>query len=133
MMWYPDAGYVAPDSYPDENWGSGLPLLAEFTPTLNPLTKELSGRFRTSLAKHRIRVCKTILQPLATNGEREMTLQGMQRALADFDQQMGIEPEGLTLRSWHSGNLAYQGDRSQFMRVKSLWSGCFEGSIVAIP
>lgn len=25
MMWFPDAGYVAPESYPDENWESGLP------------------------------------------------------------------------------------------------------------
>lgn len=68
-------------------------VLAEFTPHLSHLTSEISTRFRGPLAKHRIPVHQTILQPLGTNTERETTTQGMQRALRDFDEQMGLEPE----------------------------------------
>ncbi|KAK7006681.1 hypothetical protein R3P38DRAFT_2555300 [Favolaschia claudopus] len=68
-------------------------VLADFSPHLSHLRPEISTRFRTTYAKYRIPVHKTILQPLGTNAERETTTQGMQQALLDFDQQMGIEPE----------------------------------------
>ncbi|KAJ7271364.1 hypothetical protein B0H12DRAFT_1303319 [Mycena haematopus] len=69
-------------------------VLAEFTPFLHHLNPQISARFRDPpIAKHRIPVCKTVLQPLATNAEQEGTSQGMQRALREFEEQMGIEPE----------------------------------------
>ncbi|KAK6974153.1 hypothetical protein R3P38DRAFT_3332074 [Favolaschia claudopus] len=68
-------------------------VLAEFSPHLSHLRTAISARFRTTYAKYRIPVHKTILQPLGTNSERETTTQGMQQALKDFDKQMGIEPE----------------------------------------
>ncbi|KAJ7923991.1 hypothetical protein B0H13DRAFT_2399024 [Mycena leptocephala] len=48
-------------------------VLAEFTPHLDYLRKEISDRFRTSHALHRIAVSKKVLQPLATNAERELS------------------------------------------------------------
>ncbi|KAK6969585.1 hypothetical protein R3P38DRAFT_2814150 [Favolaschia claudopus] len=68
-------------------------VLAEFSPHLSHLRTAISARFRTTYAKYRIPVHKTILQPLGTNSELETTTQGTQQALKDFDKQMGIEPE----------------------------------------
>ncbi|KAK7012556.1 hypothetical protein R3P38DRAFT_3324130 [Favolaschia claudopus] len=68
-------------------------VIAEFTPHLNHLAPQISARFRDHLAKHPIPVHKTILQPLGTNAEREVTSQGMHAALKEFDRQIGIEPE----------------------------------------
>ncbi|KAJ7815211.1 hypothetical protein B0H13DRAFT_2242621 [Mycena leptocephala] len=66
---------------------------------------EISDRFRTSHALHRIAVSKKVLQPLATNAERELLWQGMQRGLKDFDQQMGINPKTTAnLLSWVRGD-----------------------------
>ncbi|KAJ7431690.1 hypothetical protein B0H11DRAFT_1848485 [Mycena galericulata] len=82
-------------------------VLAEFTPHLNPLTKEISARFREApIVKHRLRANrKTPVQPLATNTEREVETQGMARALVDFDGQMGVEPEKSdNLLSWARGD-----------------------------
>ncbi|KAJ6584221.1 hypothetical protein B0H10DRAFT_1833009, partial [Mycena sp. CBHHK59/15] len=56
---------------------------------------EISARFRNApIAKHHMRAGrKTLVQPLGTNTEREVETQGMGRAILNFDQQMGAEPE----------------------------------------
>ncbi|KAJ7661825.1 hypothetical protein B0H17DRAFT_953379, partial [Mycena rosella] len=81
-------------------------VLVDFSPLLSHLRTEISARFRQQpIAKHRIRVYKKKLQPLATNAEREVTSQGMQRALWDFDEQLGIDPEKSDkLLSWVRGD-----------------------------
>ncbi|KAJ7643001.1 hypothetical protein DFH06DRAFT_999293 [Mycena polygramma] len=80
-------------------------VLVSFTPHLNHFQKEISRRFRDNLAKHPLEPIKTVLQALATNSEREVTSQGMQRALKDFDEQMGIEPEKTKkILSWVRGD-----------------------------
>ncbi|KAJ6463158.1 hypothetical protein C8R47DRAFT_1225275 [Mycena vitilis] len=80
-------------------------VLVGFTPHLNHFQKEISRRFRENLAKHPLEPIKTVLQALATNSEREVTSQGMQRALKDFDEQMGIEPEkSKKILSWVRGD-----------------------------
>ncbi|KAJ7266414.1 hypothetical protein B0H12DRAFT_1010765 [Mycena haematopus] len=81
-------------------------VLAEFTPFLHHLNPQISARFRESpIAKHRIPVCKTVLQPLATNAEQEGTSQGMQRTLREFEEQMGIEPEKYdNILIWNRGD-----------------------------
>ncbi|KAJ7167969.1 hypothetical protein C8R46DRAFT_898893 [Mycena filopes] len=68
-------------------------VLAEFSPHLSFLQPEISERFRTTLAKHRIPLRKKVLQPTGTNTERQLTSQGMQRGRVDADTQRGIEPE----------------------------------------
>ncbi|KAF7371704.1 hypothetical protein MVEN_00026800 [Mycena venus] len=85
-------------------------VLAEFTPHLIHLIKQISARFRGPLAKHRIPVRKKRLQPLATNAEREVTYQGMKSCFADHDKQMGIEPEKCdNILSWTRGDGASHG------------------------
>ncbi|KAJ7110688.1 hypothetical protein C8R44DRAFT_934414 [Mycena epipterygia] len=92
-------------------------VLSEFSPHLHPLSTEISARFRTPpIAKHRLRVCKRVVQPLATNSEREVETGGMARALLDFDEQMGVEPEKSdNILSWVRGDGA---SHATIMRLK---------------
>ncbi|KAJ7495704.1 hypothetical protein B0H11DRAFT_2227223 [Mycena galericulata] len=93
-------------------------VLAEFTPHLNPLTKEISARFRAApIAKHRLRPDrKTPVQSLATNAEREVENQGMVRAYLDFDGQLGVDPEKSdNILSWLRGDGA---SHATMMRLK---------------
>ncbi|KAJ7767773.1 hypothetical protein B0H16DRAFT_1673616 [Mycena metata] len=71
-----------------------LSALAEFAPELEHLLPLISNLFRTTFAKHRMREGrKTPVQPLSTNSEHELTSQGLERAIYDFDGQIGIERE----------------------------------------
>ncbi|KAJ7712475.1 hypothetical protein B0H14DRAFT_3171882 [Mycena olivaceomarginata] len=71
-------------------------VIANFSPHLNHLSSQVSARFRTTLAKHRLEPRKTRLQPLGTNTEQQMENKGYQAGFRDFDKQMGIEPENPT-------------------------------------
>ncbi|KAJ7503877.1 hypothetical protein B0H11DRAFT_1660298, partial [Mycena galericulata] len=81
----------------------------------------ISARFREApIAKHRLQVSKKVLQPLATNAEREVETQGMARAFLDFDQQMGVEPDKSdNILSWVRGDGA---SHATFMRLKKYLS-----------
>ncbi|KAJ7697092.1 hypothetical protein B0H16DRAFT_1350278 [Mycena metata] len=93
-------------------------VLAEFIPHLKHLSPEISARFRTSLALHRLPPNKTILQPLGTNGERQIENKGYQNGFFDFDQQMGIEPDKSdNLLSWNRGDGAAH---ATLMRLKKI-------------
>ncbi|KAJ7743227.1 hypothetical protein DFH07DRAFT_869910 [Mycena maculata] len=102
------------DLFDDINWPHlrlVIPLqwtraLVEFAPDLQPLLKEAHDMFRTNLAIHRMREGrKTQCQPLGTNSERSTETQGMERAVADFDAQVGIDStEPGTQLSWIRGD-----------------------------
>ncbi|KAJ7142580.1 hypothetical protein C8R44DRAFT_865908 [Mycena epipterygia] len=96
-------------------------VLAEFTPHLDYLDTEISARFcQAPIAKHRLPVCKTPVQPTGTNGEREVETQGMARAIQDFDAQMGVEPEKSdNILSWTRGDGA---SHATIMRLKKYLS-----------
>ncbi|KAJ7876307.1 hypothetical protein B0H14DRAFT_3130444, partial [Mycena olivaceomarginata] len=80
-------------------------VIANFSPHLNHLSSQVSARFRTTLAKHRLEPRKTRLQPLGTNAEQQMENKGYQAGFRDFDKQMGIEPEKSdNLLSWNRGH-----------------------------
>jgi hypothetical protein len=70
-------------------------VLVNYIPQLNSLITEVSTRFRSPpIAKHRMREGRrTVVQPLGTNGEREIETHGMARALRDFDTQMGLDED----------------------------------------
>ncbi|KAJ7751341.1 hypothetical protein B0H16DRAFT_1691293 [Mycena metata] len=56
-------------------------VLLEFCPHLQHLSTEISERFRTApIAKHRLRLCRKVLQGLGTNDEREVENEGMKNA-----------------------------------------------------
>ncbi|KAJ7017190.1 hypothetical protein C8F04DRAFT_979773 [Mycena alexandri] len=93
-------------------------VLVEFIPHLNHLAAEISTRFRTTLAIHRLAPHKTILQPLGTNAERQIENQGYQKGFLDFDQQMGIEPEKSdNLLSWSRGDGAAHATHMRLQRI----------------
>ncbi|PPQ73039.1 LOW QUALITY PROTEIN: hypothetical protein CVT26_014657 [Gymnopilus dilepis] len=82
-------------------------VLVDYIPELNNLSKEISARFRSEpLALHRMREGrKTVVQPLGTNAERETEIQGMARAILDFDEQMGVGAEAANqLLFWVRGD-----------------------------
>ncbi|KAJ7691362.1 hypothetical protein B0H17DRAFT_935216 [Mycena rosella] len=59
---------------------------------------------------------KTPVQPVGTNGEREVETQGMARTLLDFDQQSGINPDKCdNILSWVRGDGA---SHATIMRLK---------------
>ncbi|KAJ6521803.1 hypothetical protein DFH09DRAFT_870001, partial [Mycena vulgaris] len=89
-------------------------VLVDFSPRLNPLSSQVSARFRTALTKHRLESQKKHLQPLSTNSEQQMGNKGHQAGFRDFDEQMGIEPEKCDdLLSW---NRADGGGHGMLMR-----------------
>ncbi|KAJ7692191.1 hypothetical protein B0H17DRAFT_1200535 [Mycena rosella] len=93
-------------------------VFADYTPHLSFLLPEISARFRTPpIAKHRIDPNReTPVQPTGTNGEREVETQGMARALLDFDQQSGIDPDKCdNILSWVRGDGA---SHATIMRLK---------------
>ncbi|KAJ7796096.1 hypothetical protein B0H14DRAFT_2390994 [Mycena olivaceomarginata] len=101
--------------FDDIDWTSmrvAIPLqwaraLIEYIPQLQHFTTELNAMFRTGLASnHRMREGrKTECQPLPTNSEHSTELQGMARAVADFNRSVGISSEdpGKTLQ-WIRGD-----------------------------
>ncbi|KAF8888940.1 hypothetical protein CPB84DRAFT_1816490 [Gymnopilus junonius] len=70
------------------NW---VHILVDYIPELNYLSKEISTKFHSeSIAKHHMHEGqKTVVQPLGTNAEWETKIQGMVRAIEDFDKQIG--------------------------------------------
>ncbi|KAJ6549750.1 hypothetical protein B0H19DRAFT_883435, partial [Mycena capillaripes] len=93
-------------------------VVVDFSPHLNPLSSEVSARFRTTLAKHRLEPRKKRLQPLSTNAEQQMENKGYQAGFRDFDKQMGIEPEKSdNLLSWNRGD---GGTHGTLMRLKRI-------------
>ncbi|KAK6996216.1 hypothetical protein R3P38DRAFT_3329591 [Favolaschia claudopus] len=89
--------------YDDINWTHirfAIPLqwtrvLVEFEPTLQHLSAEIAAMFREGpCALHRMREGrKTVCHPLGTNSEKSTETQGMERAIRDFDMQMGIDSD----------------------------------------
>jgi hypothetical protein len=93
-------------------------VLVDFSPSLNPLSSQVSARFRTALAKHRLEPRKKRLQPLGTNSEQQMENKGYQAGFRDFDEQMGIEPQKCDdLLSW---NRADRGGHETLIRQKMI-------------
>ncbi|KAJ7208822.1 hypothetical protein GGX14DRAFT_632643 [Mycena pura] len=93
-------------------------VLVNFSPHLNSLSPQVSGRFRTTLAKHRLKPQKKRLQPLSTNAEQQMENKGYQAGFRDFDKQMGVEPEKSdNLLSWNRGD---GGTHGTLMRLKRI-------------
>ncbi|KAJ7847404.1 hypothetical protein B0H13DRAFT_2362517 [Mycena leptocephala] len=93
-------------------------VVVDFSPHLNPLSSQVSDRFRTTLAKHRLEPRKTRLQPLSTNSEQQIQNKGYQAGFFDYDKQMGIEPEKCdNLLSWNRGDGATHGT---LMRLKMI-------------
>ncbi|KAJ7635590.1 hypothetical protein DFH06DRAFT_1336611 [Mycena polygramma] len=82
--------------------------LAEFSPLLNFLLPAISDMFRAEpVAKHRMRADRggTEMQPLGTNGEHSTENKGMERAVADFDAQCGVDADADSgLLSWIRGD-----------------------------
>ncbi|KAJ6487520.1 hypothetical protein DFH09DRAFT_1252793 [Mycena vulgaris] len=96
-------------------------ILAEFTPHLPHLLPLISAMFRSELiAIHRMREGRiTPFQPLSTNGERETSTQGLERAVNDFDVQRGTDP------AVDSGLLEWiRGDGSTFAGLLRLIQYC---------
>lgn len=72
-------------------------VLVGFIPELQDLKKEVSACFRgEGIAIHRMRDGrKTTVQPLGTNGEKEVETHGMMRAELDFEAQMGLDEKAM--------------------------------------
>ena len=90
--------------FPDATLGS---CSGRLCPQSQFLSSEVSTRFCSSpIAKHRMREGqKTIVQPLGTNAEREIEIQGMAQALLDFDEKMGLGSDTADkLLSWVHGD-----------------------------
>ncbi|KAJ7723907.1 hypothetical protein B0H16DRAFT_1895653 [Mycena metata] len=70
-------------------------VLVEFSPHFLPLLNSIAALFRSSpVARRRMREGRKMKgQPLGTNGERSTETQGMERAVKDFENQMGLNPE----------------------------------------
>lgn len=93
-------------------------VVVDFSPRLNPLSSQVSDRFRTSLAKHRLEPRKTFLQPLGTNGEQQMENKGYRAGFRDFDMQTGVEPEKSdNLLSWNRGDGGTHGTLSRLKHI----------------
>ncbi|KAJ6601765.1 hypothetical protein DFH09DRAFT_900277, partial [Mycena vulgaris] len=79
----------------------------EITHEFQHLVKEIADMFREPpVARHRMRDSRKLkAQPLSTNSERSTEAQGMERAVGDFDQQVGINSdEPGNLLSWIRGD-----------------------------
>ncbi|THU78559.1 hypothetical protein K435DRAFT_588157, partial [Dendrothele bispora CBS 962.96] len=71
-----------------------LLALLIYIPSLNSMEIKVNELFRGKYAIHRMRRGrKTTLIPLGTNSEREIETEGMKRALHDFFEQSGVQPE----------------------------------------
>ncbi|KAJ6452362.1 hypothetical protein C8R47DRAFT_1204352 [Mycena vitilis] len=126
------------DLFDDINWAHirvAIPCqwastLIDFASDLHPLSAEITAMFRGAIALHRMRDDrKTICHPLGTNGECSTSLQGFERAMNDFDQQMGINSqEPGNLLSWIRGDGA---SYANALRLSSLCApqGTFKNKI----
>ncbi|KAJ6501094.1 hypothetical protein C8R47DRAFT_1108867 [Mycena vitilis] len=126
------------DLFDDINWPHmrvAIPCqwastLVDFASDLHPLSTEIDAIFRGALALHRMREGrKSICHPLATNGECSPSLQGFERAVNDFDHQMGIKSqEPGNLLSWIRGDGALYANA---LRLSSLCApqGTFKNKI----
>ncbi|KAJ7719724.1 hypothetical protein B0H16DRAFT_1794341 [Mycena metata] len=96
--------FLTPDALFDDldltHIGRVMPLhwarvLVESSSHFEPLLKAIATLFRTSpIAKRRMREGRKMkVQPLGTNGERSTETQGMERAIEDFEHQMGLDLE----------------------------------------
>ncbi|KAJ7172952.1 hypothetical protein C8R43DRAFT_1119774 [Mycena crocata] len=96
--------------------------MIEFIVELAPLSTQIAVMFRTEpIAVLRMQEDrpKHNCQPLATNGERETSHQGMKRANEDFDGQVGIDSENPgNLLSW------IRGDGSSYAAILKLTNYC---------
>jgi hypothetical protein len=69
--------------------------LAAFSPHLNPLSSQISVRFRTALAKHRINPHKKVLQPLSTNAEQQIENKAIRLDSSSSMSRWGSNPTNL--------------------------------------
>ncbi|KAJ7043878.1 hypothetical protein C8F04DRAFT_1361422 [Mycena alexandri] len=76
-------------------------ILVTFIPQLAHLRTAVRAALKSpEMTKLRLRLRKSVGQPLGTNGERETETQGMFRAMLDFEAQMGLDEkafEGLII------------------------------------
>ncbi|KAJ7868217.1 hypothetical protein B0H14DRAFT_3861573 [Mycena olivaceomarginata] len=83
-------------------------VLVEFVPELNTLLPRINTMFRSDpIAKHRMRADRPadFFQPLGTNSEHETETQGMERAVRDFETQLGMDPDADTgILTWIRGD-----------------------------
>ncbi|KAJ7829381.1 hypothetical protein B0H14DRAFT_3088117 [Mycena olivaceomarginata] len=83
-------------------------VLVEFVPELKSLLPRINNMFRSDpIAKHRMRADRpaNFFQPLGTNSEHETETQGMERAVRDFETQLGMDPDADTgLLTWIRGD-----------------------------
>ncbi|KAJ6495854.1 hypothetical protein DFH09DRAFT_1448534, partial [Mycena vulgaris] len=72
-------------------------ILVTFIPELAHLRKAVAAALDSPrMTKRRLRCDrKSVLQPLMTNGEREVETQGMLRAILDYEGQLGLTEEAL--------------------------------------
>ncbi|KAJ7767792.1 hypothetical protein B0H16DRAFT_1787390, partial [Mycena metata] len=112
-------------------------VLVEFCPHLYHLSPEISTRFRTApIAKHRLRLCRKILQGLGTNGEREVENEGMKNARGDFDSQMGIDPtKWEDMLDWIRGDGASHATLMRLKRILITEPGIYESfrNVISTP
>ena len=74
-----------------------LDALVSFVPALARYRSDLSGWFMEKARKHQINPRRhTVIHPLGTNNENEMTARGLKRAMADFIDQIGITADTVT-------------------------------------
>ncbi|KAJ7155664.1 hypothetical protein C8R46DRAFT_910243 [Mycena filopes] len=93
-------------------------VLVAFIPQLNHLSTQVSTRFRTTLAIRRLHPHKKKLQPVGTNGDRQVENKGYQAGNLDFDQQGGVEPEKSdNLLSWNRGDGAAHATHMRLQRI----------------
>lgn len=71
-------------------------IVVNFHPGLAYLRKEVAAALVSErMTKLRLRNRKSVIQPLGTNGEREVETHGMMRAMLDFEGQMGLDEKAM--------------------------------------
>ncbi|KAF7371822.1 hypothetical protein MVEN_00038900 [Mycena venus] len=116
--------------------------VAESTPPrLHHLKAQISERFRTTLAKHRLPPHKKELQPLSTRGDREIENKGYHNSLLNsrarwelnpknattyypgvVETALHTEPQSVFKRFKYTRDMAYKIHETQLLRVQSLWA-----------
>jgi hypothetical protein len=91
-----------------------LCILILYIPKLSVYNSDLTNAFEgSSIATQRLPSNrKTVVQPLRTNGEREVEIHSMDKALRDFDHQMMVTKENAKhsqLLWWYCGDSATHG------------------------
>jgi hypothetical protein len=87
-----DINHASLDTVTALHW---LRVLIFYIPELDKYRTDLMNAFEApAIVSRKISPNrKTVVQPLGTNGEREIEIHGMEKALRDFDQQMAITKE----------------------------------------